>query len=75
MASKGSSLMSKNFREIGEVTLRRDKDRRKADRTGWTKRMISIRINPKLRNKTNSTIKLIDTFSNISFYVKTFCII
>ncbi len=38
--------MSKNFKEIGEVTLRRDKDKRKADRTGWTKRMVSIRINP-----------------------------
>jgi hypothetical protein len=46
MGLKGSSLMSKNFKEIGEVTLRRDKDKRKADRTGWTKRMVSIRINP-----------------------------
>ena len=75
MGLKGSSLMSKSYKEIGEVTLRRDKDKRKADRTGWTKRMVLIRISPKSRNRTNSTIKLIDSFSNISFYVQNFCII
>lgn len=52
--------MSKNYKEIGEVTLRRDKDKSKADRTRWTKRIILIMINPKSRNRTNNTIKLID---------------
>lgn len=37
--------MSKNWKEIEEVTLRRDKDKSKTDKTGWTKRILLIRIN------------------------------